>query len=70
MHDRGQRGRHERSPCAGTSWRADERLPPSGAAAGHLGFLEGVRGLAALYVVLHHIWITNYPQFPENSGPV
>ena len=44
-------------------------LRPSGAAAGHLGFLEGVRGLAALYVVLHHIWITNYPQFPENTGP-
>ena len=44
-------------------------LHPSGAAVGHLGFLEGVRGLAALYVVLHHIWITNYPQFPENTGP-
>ncbi|WNV89190.1 acyltransferase [Umezawaea sp. Da 62-37] len=35
-----------------------------------LSFLDGVRALAALYVVLHHIWFTVYPTYPVNSGPV
>jgi peptidoglycan/LPS O-acetylase OafA/YrhL len=26
----------------------------------HLSFLDGVRGLAALYVVLHHVWLAIY----------
>jgi peptidoglycan/LPS O-acetylase OafA/YrhL len=28
----------------------------------HLEFLDGARGLAAAYVVLHHIWLTAYPK--------
>jgi peptidoglycan/LPS O-acetylase OafA/YrhL len=26
-----------------------------------LDFLDGIRGLAALYVLLHHIWLTSFP---------
>ena len=34
-----------------------------------LGYLDGVRAVAAGYVVLHHIWITLWPDYPRNSGP-
>lgn len=34
----------------------------------HLDFLDGTRGLAALYVLLHHIWLAAYPQaVPGNA---
>ena len=32
--------------------------------------LDGIRGLAALFVVLHHCYITSFPGFPANNGPV
>jgi peptidoglycan/LPS O-acetylase OafA/YrhL len=32
--------------------------------------LDGIRGLAALFVVLHHSWLMAYPGFPEPEGPV
>ncbi|MET9629205.1 acyltransferase [Lentzea sp. NPDC006480] len=35
-----------------------------------LSFLDGVRALAAVYVVLHHIWFTVYPAYPVNTGPL
>ncbi|MFK0024573.1 acyltransferase family protein [Streptomyces sp. NPDC090798] len=31
--------------------------------------LDGLRGLAALYVVFFHCWLLTMPGFPENSGP-
>jgi peptidoglycan/LPS O-acetylase OafA/YrhL len=31
--------------------------------------LDGIRGLAALFVVLHHCWLMSYPGFPRNIGP-
>lgn len=39
-----------------------------GSAKAHLGFLDGVRGVAALYVVLHHIWLTAYPKVDVRSS--
>jgi peptidoglycan/LPS O-acetylase OafA/YrhL len=34
-----------------------------------VAWLDGVRGLAALFVVLHHIWLATWPDFPRNTGP-
>ena len=31
--------------------------------------LDGIRGLAALFVVLHHVWLMSFPGFPRNTGP-
>src|SRR3954468_20119735 len=31
--------------------------------------LDGIRGLAALFVVLHHTYLVSYPGFPHNTGP-
>jgi peptidoglycan/LPS O-acetylase OafA/YrhL len=31
--------------------------------------LEGIRGIAALYVVLHHCYLLCFPGFPANTGP-
>ena len=32
--------------------------------------LDGIRGLAALFVVVHHCWLMSFPGYPANSGPV
>lgn len=32
-------------------------------------WLDGVRGAAALFVVLHHMWHTTWHDYPVNSGP-
>src|SRR5262245_24116483 len=34
-----------------------------------LDFVDGIRALAALFVVLHHVYITVYDGFPTNTGP-
>jgi peptidoglycan/LPS O-acetylase OafA/YrhL len=41
--------------------RAPDRVRLSG--------LDGLRGFAALYVLLHHCWLLSYPGFPANHGP-
>jgi peptidoglycan/LPS O-acetylase OafA/YrhL len=35
----------------------------------HLSGLDGIRGLAALFVVLHHCWLMSFPGFPVDNGP-
>jgi len=32
-------------------------------------WLDGVRALAASFVVLHHVWLMSYQGFPDNAGP-
>jgi peptidoglycan/LPS O-acetylase OafA/YrhL len=32
-------------------------------------WLDGVRGAAALFVVLHHMWLASWPHYPDNEGP-
>ncbi|MFI6321257.1 acyltransferase family protein [Nonomuraea sp. NPDC050556] len=36
---------------------------------GRLVGLDGIRGLAALFVVLHHCWLLPFPGFPVNGAP-
>ncbi|MET7988180.1 MULTISPECIES: acyltransferase family protein [unclassified Streptomyces] len=31
--------------------------------------LDGLRGLAALYVVLFHCWLNTFPGYPDSSAP-
>ena len=31
--------------------------------------LDGIRGLAALYVVMHHCWLVTFHGYPANTGP-
>jgi len=32
-------------------------------------WLDGVRGAAAVFVVLHHIWLSSWPSYPSITGP-
>ncbi len=32
--------------------------------------LDGIRGLAALFVVLHHSWLSSFPGFPDAQAPL
>ncbi len=40
-----------------------------GSSRGPTAWLDGLRGLAAMYVVLHHCWLAVFPDYPRNSGP-
>ncbi|ROO82737.1 peptidoglycan/LPS O-acetylase OafA/YrhL [Actinocorallia herbida] len=42
---------------------------PGPAASGRIAGLDGLRGVAALFVVLHHCLLTAYAGFPQTSGP-
>ncbi|MGN9845712.1 acyltransferase family protein [Nonomuraea sp. H19] len=42
---------------------------PDAAPGARLGGLDGIRGLAALFVVLHHCWLLSFPGFPADTGP-
>ncbi len=44
--------------------------PTSSESSGRLIGLDGIRGLAALFVVLHHCWLMSFPGYPVNTGPV
>ena len=37
--------------------------------AARLHGLDGIRGMAALFVVLHHCWLLSFPGYPSNTGP-
>jgi peptidoglycan/LPS O-acetylase OafA/YrhL len=37
--------------------------------ADRIRWLDGVRGGAALFVVIHHMWLASWPFYPETRGP-
>lgn len=37
--------------------------------AGRIRGIDGIRGLAAMYVVLHHCYLASFPGYPVNTGP-
>lgn len=41
----------------------------AGSAQNRVLWLDGVRGAAAIFVVLHHTWLATWPSFPSNAGP-
>jgi peptidoglycan/LPS O-acetylase OafA/YrhL len=48
---------------------AREESTQHAGAPGRLEFVDGVRALAAMYVVAHHLYLAVYHGFPTNSGP-
>jgi peptidoglycan/LPS O-acetylase OafA/YrhL len=54
------------APYAGANTPVvDGAATESGRAVG----LDGIRGLAALYVVVHHCWLVSFHGYPANTGP-
>ena len=51
--------------------RTHTQWPPSASAAtqDRVVWLDGLRGAAAMFVVLHHAWLATWPDFPHNGGP-
>jgi peptidoglycan/LPS O-acetylase OafA/YrhL len=49
--------------------RPEHRGPLDSSRGGRLPGLDGVRGLAALYVVMHHIFLRAFPGYPANHAP-
>ncbi|PVZ57061.1 acyltransferase family protein [Arthrobacter sp. H-02-3] len=43
--------------------------PVPAEASNRVEWLDGVRALAALFVVLHHVWLMTYGGYPGNNGP-
>lgn len=56
-------------PVTGLPSRPSHTDPPGVRGAGRLAGLDGIRGLAALFVVLHHCWLLSFPGYPANTGP-
>jgi peptidoglycan/LPS O-acetylase OafA/YrhL len=44
-------------------------VPPGETSQSRLGGLDGIRGLAALFVVFHHCYLMAFPGYPESTGP-
>nr|WP_227463953.1 acyltransferase [Nocardioides lijunqiniae] len=51
---------------AATPLPADEAGPLVPA---RFDYLDGIRAVAAMFVVVHHSWLLAYPGFPRNVGP-
>ena len=46
-----------------------DAVAESSPARARLSGLDGIRGLAALFVVLHHCWLMSFPGYPADNGP-
>ncbi|WP_155341902.1 acyltransferase family protein [Acrocarpospora corrugata] len=59
----------DRLTAGTTAGTAAGTAEPAAAARRRLGGLDGIRGLAALFVVLHHCRLLAFPGFPADTGP-
>ncbi len=60
---------HSASPIGRTSARPAPGLPPPlPAAPPHLKYLDGLRALAAVYVLVHHSFLQVYPRYRPTAG--
>lgn len=48
---------------------AQRSRPETPTGRGRLAGLDGIRGVAALFVMLHHCWLMAFPGFPASTGP-
>jgi len=46
-----------------------DRPAPGPRSRSHIPGLDGIRGLAALFVVIHHCFLASYPGYPRMTGP-
>ena len=53
-----------------TTKRASELPRPQGGRGRRMAGLDGIRGLAALFVVLHHTFLMAFPGYPRIVGPL
>jgi uncharacterized membrane protein len=61
--------RHPRAPAAYHRVSHARRARDGGHPAGRVVGLDGIRGLAALFVVLNHIFERAWPGFPADQTP-
>jgi peptidoglycan/LPS O-acetylase OafA/YrhL len=57
--------------CDGRVGAGEQTSAPSAVRTGpvHIRGLDGIRGLAALFVVVHHCYVLSCPGFPRMTGP-
>jgi peptidoglycan/LPS O-acetylase OafA/YrhL len=69
VHDLDQ-ARVPARPPAEHGLPGQSRAPTPASERGRLVGLDGIRGLAALYVLVFHCWLLTFHGFPANTGPV
>ena len=58
------------APAAAAASDAPRRPQPGSKRGRRLVGLDGIRGLAALFVVLHHTYLLAFPGYPHSTGPI
>ncbi|WP_433250264.1 acyltransferase family protein [Streptosporangium sp. CA-135522] len=53
----------------GTAGDLTSTAPPIPVERGRLVGLDGIRGVAALFVMVHHCWLLSFPGYPASTGP-
>src|SRR4051794_6169646 len=49
--------------------QTERSVPASPGMRNRVVWLDGVRGAAAMFVVLHHAWLAAWPAYPQDVGP-